>query len=293
MLKKLIVSIFENKIDWDFIRNVDLIVVDNDKEKTAEPVIKSLLDEYPDSFSLGYVNYPEKGLANVRNQILTSALALNADFIASVDDDEYVSQNWLMQLTKCIVENSGDIALGPVLPDFENTDVSVSIADWFYRPDFENYQKLEDSHKTGNQMIRADFLIQHNIRFDKRFNSTGAEDTFFGIQAVKKGAAIYWAKHAIVFETIPRTRSTFEWLLRRTYRGAITYTYILFLEKKYLLIFKKFLVSIFNLLLGVFGMVLMPFDFKYKYYGPMKLAESAGGFAGMLNFKYNEYDKER
>lgn len=293
MLEKLITSIFENELDWGLVEKVDIVVVDNDEEKTAESVVLHFLDKCPKSISLQYVNYPEKGLANVRNQILASALALKADFIASVDDDEYVTKDWLDQLTRCIVENRGDIALGPVLPDFENPDVSAPIANWFYRPDFENNQKLEDSHKTGNQMIRSDFLIQNDIRFDKRFNSTGAEDTFFGIQAVKKGAKIYWAKHALVYETIPNTRSTFNWLLRRTYRGAITYTYILFLEKKYLLILKKFLVSIFNLILGVIGMVLLPFNTKNKYYGPMKLAESAGGFAGMLNFKYNEYDKER
>ena len=68
-------------------------------------------------------------------------------------------------------------------------------------------------------------LIAKNVWFDPRFNNTGGEDYYFGIMMIKKGASIYWASEAIVYETVPEDRANLKWLIKRYYSGANTYTY--------------------------------------------------------------------
>ena len=41
------------------------------------------------------------------------------------------------------------------------------------------------------------------------------------------------------------------------------------------------MVSISYLLIGVPGLLLLPFEFKYRYFGLTKIAEGMGGFSGL------------
>jgi len=110
---------------------------------------------------------------------------------------------------------------------------------------------------------------------------------------LKNGGKIFWASKAVAYEAIPEKRATLNWLLKRRFRGAITYTKILFLEKKYGLIFKKFVLNLIYFVVGIFALFMVPFNVKKRYFGPLKIAESIGGFAGIFNIKYQEYSKAR
>ena len=71
MLEKLVRSIFSCNIDHYLIAHLDIVVMDNDVDRSAEPVIKSLIASNTNEFyHLHYFNYPEKGLSNVRNEII-------------------------------------------------------------------------------------------------------------------------------------------------------------------------------------------------------------------------------
>lgn len=291
MLEKLLQSIFSCRIDPALIQKVDIVIVDNDAEKTAESTVVRLLSECPPSFQMHYYDFPIKGLSNVRNEIINRALGKNPDFIVFVDDDEYVVEDWLLAHVSTIVRNNGDFAMGPVIPEFENK-VSPDISRWFGHYTFEDQRSL-DFMDSGNLIMRTKFIKDTKLRFDSRFNTLGAEDSFFGVSALKKGASIFFAKGAIAYETIPAKRATLAWLLKRKFRGANTYTYIIFLEKKYFQVFKKILVNFVYLLIGVLSLVLVPIRFNYRYFGVLKLAESLGGFAGLFNIRFHEYLKGR
>jgi len=292
MLTKLVLSIYDCNLDSQYISKIDIVVVDNDAEKSANKTCLELEKKCPETFNIHYFCYPEKGLSNVRNEILKRAISLNPTFIASIDDDEYVTPEWLNELTKTIVKNKADIVLGTVIPDFEKK-VPIYIAKYFLASEIPDQSQLKAMDKSANYMIRTSFVTKNKLSFDVRFNTTGAEDTFFGVQAVKKGAKIFWAAKAIVYETIPESRSTFPWLFKRTYRSAITYTYILILEKQYLKILKKIMVSFIYFFIGIVSLLLLPFNIKERYYGALKLADSFGGFAALFNVKYHEYSKKR
>ena len=199
-------------------------------------------------------------------------------------------RHWLNELIYTIVKNNGDMAMGPVIPDFE-MKVSKAISNWFFPIQFQNNRKL-DFIMTGNLIMRAKFLKDHQLQFDTRFNTTGSEDIYFGICVLKKNGTIYYAAKALAYECISKKRSTLKWLLQRRYRGANSFMYILILEKKILGVLKKLVISFIYFTLGVVCLIILPFKFKYRYLGIIKIAEGVGGFTGLMNMRYNEYLKD-
>ena len=287
LFKKLIESIFDSNLDKNYFDKVQIVVVDNDVDRTAESVSKALQGKCPEPFIFHYFNYPKKGLTHVRNEIIKQALNFEPEYIAFVDDDEYVTVNWLNELIKTMGDMNADMVLGPHLPVFEKK-VPEYIAHWFYSHSIETNTPMNLA-STGNLLVKSKFLTDNQLRFDARFDQTGGEDTFFSVEAIKKGARIFWSSNAIVYETIPAKRATVKWLMRRIYRSATTFTYILKLEKAYFKLIRKFIISVVYLSIGICGLLLLPFSFKYKYWGLFKICEGLGGFAGMLNIRYKEY----
>ncbi|HEY5587814.1 MAG TPA: glycosyltransferase [Candidatus Paceibacterota bacterium] len=291
MLKKLILSITDCNINKSLIKDINIIVVDNDIDKTAEKIVKELIDRFYGIHKLNYYNYPVKGLSNVRNELFNKALEFNPDYIVCIDDDEYPASDWLNQLLLTTTILKADITQGPVIPVFEN-EVSPYISNWF------KYQKIKNHKRvkffwTSNFIISVSFLLKHKIKFDERFNITGSEDSYFGVTALKKGAKIFWASNAIIYETIPAKRAKLKWLIKRSYNGAINFTYILKLEKIYFGLLKKTIISIAYFIIGGISLVVIPFPFRWKYWGVLKMSESIGNFAGLFGIQFHEYAKDR
>jgi cellulose synthase/poly-beta-1,6-N-acetylglucosamine synthase-like glycosyltransferase len=287
LLKKLIVSILDSNINKSLIKKVNITVVDNDIDKTAEEIVKELSGETAGIYSMNYFNYPLKGLSNVRNELIRKARLSDPDFIVFIDDDEYVTAEWLNELIRVIVRNNAVMAIGPVVSVFDR-EISEYISCWFSRTDYADNTPIKYI-RTGNLIIDAHSLLKYGIWFDNRFNRTGSEDTYFGIQMIKKGATVFWAANAIACEPVPEERTNLKWLIRRKYRGAITFTYMLKLEKEYLRLFKKSVVSLFYIISGICALVMLPFPVIKKYWGIIKISEGIGGMAGLANYKYFEY----
>lgn len=291
MLKQLLFSIFDNKMDMSLINEMDIIIVDNDIEKSAETVVTGINEDAGRAKKILYYNYPVKGLSNVRNELLNRAFHLDPDFIIFIDDDEYVTPGWLDELLETILSSDADCVRGPVIAKLDQ-NVSKYIAYFFRRQEHPDNSEIY-SLATGNLIMRRESLEKFNIWFDNRFNSTGSEDSFFGIQLMKKGATIFWAANAIVYETIPAYRATLKWLIRRMYNGALSYTYILKLEKKYLGLLKKTVISGGYILVGIIALVTAPFPFRWKYWSILKISEGLGGFAGLFSILFHEYANDR
>lgn len=287
MLKKLVISIVSCNINRSLIGSLNIIIVDNDALRSAEPTVEEMKNKNMGNPGIFYFNFPEKGLANVRNELLKRGLELEPDFLVFVDDDEFVTLEWLNELVKTIEKNKGDMVMGPV-QSLVNRNISRYIACWLEREDYRNDTRLYFI-RTGNLIIRTKSLLKYNIRFDTRFNKTGGEDSYFGVQMVNAGAKIYWASRAIVYETVSETRTNFSWLMKRYYNGANIFTFILKAEKRYIKLFKKLLVSFVYIIIGFCGLVLLPVPFEKRYWGSLKLAEGFGALAGFLSLRYKEY----
>lgn len=287
MLKHLIDSIFESCIDKLLIKDVCIIVADNDIDKTAENILKKINIKPLWISNIEYFNHPSKGISNIRNALIKKAILLNPDYLVFIDDDEYVTKEWLNELVKIISINDADAARGPVLAKVaDNTPDYVSC--WFRRESYPNNFQLH-TLSTNSLILKRLTLQKLNIWFDKRFNITGSGDHYFGIQLLKKGARIVWAVNAIAYETIPETRANIKWLMKRIYRCSNGYTYILKLEKEYLKIIKKILVSFIYIIAGFFSILLLIIPIKKRYWGIYTLSKGVGGLTGLFNLHYKEY----
>ncbi len=287
LLSKLITGILESSIDNSIIKNVNIIIVDNDAMRSAEKSVSELQTKKRHGVSIEYNCFPAKGLSNVRNELLKKAFLVNPNYIVFVDDDEHVSVAWLNELVKTIILNKADLVMGPVISLFDN-NVPASISCWFDRPVYADNSRIT-SIATNNLIIKASTLISSGVWFDNKFNSTGAEDSYFGLQLLKNGAKGFWSSKAVVYETIPENRANLNWLIKRFYNGANTYTYILKLEREYTELIRKILTSFFYIISGLIALVLVPLPLKRKFWGPLKISEGVGAIAGSLNMKYNEY----
>lgn len=287
LLQQLVTTIFKCKIDTSLISLVNIIVVDNDENKSAEQIISNLNDNILPAFNLTYFSYPIKGIANIRNELIRRAFSTNSEYIILIDDDEFVMEQWLNELILTIISNEADAARGPVLA-YKNEEISKYVWYWFKRERYPNNTKLT-TLTTGNLILRRTSLEKYNIWFDQRFNFSGSEDGYFGIQLLKKGAKIYWAENAITYEVIPKSRGNLLWLTRRVYRTSSTFSYMLKLEHEYFKISKKIMVSILYLVTGTIATLAIFTKLKNKYWGILKMAEGMGGLMGVLNITYKEY----
>ena len=287
MLKKLVLSIKDCNFNSSLIKNVDIIIVDNDIERSAEEVISEMRKDFNCDIKIDYYNMPVKGISNVRNELLKKALELKTDFIVFIDDDEYVTADWLNELVKSILNNDADAVRGPVIAKTEK-DIPDYISCWFERESYTDNSTLK-TLTTGNLIIKRASLQLYDVWFDNRFNIIGSGDSYFGIQLLNKGAKFCWAAKAIVYETIPESRANINWLIKRIYRGASTYSYVLKLEKRYFKIIKKIFISLIYILGGTLALIIIPVPVKKRYWGILKLSEGVGGLTGLFDMLYFEY----
>lgn len=288
MLAKLVRSIYTCERNDQLIKSIDLLIVDNDIKASAKKIAEELKLECPTDFGFEYRNFTEKGLSKVRNEILAKAIGMKPDYILFIDDDEYVSNHWLEQIVSTALINEADMVNGPVIPVLE-IKVPKSISAWFKQDKFQDQQQMDFLLGTGNLLMKTRFLKEHQLAFDPRFNHSGGEDSYFGVEALKKGAKIFWSAKALAYETIPASRANLKWLALRKYRGATTYTYILKLKKDYFGLAKKFVASNCYLIIGLFTLPTAIIPFKQRYWSVLKIFEGLGGLAGMLNIRFKEY----
>lgn len=109
---------------------------------------------------------------------------------------------------------------GPVYPKFESKQVPAWVLKGgFFEPPSHPAGTSLDAAFTNNVLVSADCLRELDTVFDARFAIKGSEDTHLFMRLRKLGAKIVWADAAIVYESVPSSRTSFAWLRSRAYWG--------------------------------------------------------------------------
>jgi glycosyltransferase involved in cell wall biosynthesis len=169
---------------------------------------------------LEYVVEPKRGISSARNTGVRHAGAV--DFVAFVDDDEWVEPTWLAELQRAQARTQAQVVVGPVIPVFDEIPPS-----WFAKGRFlaaQAYPQDEqlDFGYAGNALVHKSVLEPPGAPFSERFGLLGGEDTHFFMRVYLRGAKLVWAADARVYESIPASRMSVSWLLRREYRRGNT-----------------------------------------------------------------------
>jgi succinoglycan biosynthesis protein ExoM len=150
------------------------------------------------------------------------ALSLGATKIAMFDDDEIVSEEWLVELHSALVKSGADGVCGTVcrLLPTRSPDLIKKLWGNSRNPPNATVPLMGTNNCLFSaKLVRADGL---NIRFDHGFNFSGREDTAFSLDAQLKGAKFVAAPDAIAIEKFPPARCTFGYLMLRYFDTGVS-----------------------------------------------------------------------
>lgn len=268
--------------------NLEVIVIDNDSSGSACQLCKEIESNF--QWILKYGSEPQRGISYARNKSI-SCVSPDADFIATIDDDEVPKPSWLEQLLLVQQEYNADVVTGPVIARFEE-----DIPEWLKKGKFFEPLRKPTGHPmqvafTNNVLVRAEILRKLDKVFDDRFAITGGEDSHLFMRLCRDGYKIVWANEAIVCEWVPKSRTKLTWILRRNFHGWSAQS---LLERE---LYPSIKVQVIRLakgsgliLLGLIG--LLPSLVRGKpaaIAALLNICRGAGTFAGFLGIRYEEY----
>ncbi len=215
LLERLLRSL-ENQILPEGVE-MEIIVVDNDADKSAEPVVSKF--QHMSWSGLSYFNQPLKNISLTRNMAVEKA---SGEYILFIDDDEVASPRWLTYLMKTLDAFDADGVFGPVVPEL-NTETPPWMGDLFYRYSSSTGAKAE-SKWTGNCILKASLLKKMGEPFDPRYGITGGEDTHLFDRLEQQGARFVFCQEAWVSEYLPPSKTRPSSLFLRGLKGGNLHT---------------------------------------------------------------------
>lgn len=209
-----------NSIDTDDLAvRLTLVIVDNAPQSPASDELGDISGRT--RWRVIYLMESRRGIVSARNRCLQNVPA-DADFIAFLDDDETVSENWLREMLATADRCGAAAVQGPVEPRYERPPPAwIEEMGVFRVGPFEQDAVLV-SAATNNSMIDAGFVREHDLAFDMRFNTSGGEDEDFYRRVGHMGGTIRAAADALVWDHVPAQRMTLRWVFRRAFRTGNT-----------------------------------------------------------------------
>ncbi len=199
-----------------------LVIADNDDTDSAREVVARAAASLP--FPCHYIHAPARNISLARNACLDAASQRGADWIISLDDDETVQPDWLIELMEAVIRGDADGGFGTVQAIYpQDAPAWVSALD-LHSSHPERYGKgWLKTGNSGNVALRWHGMPWSDQRYDLSRGVTGGEDTEFFLRLSGMGVRLLAAPRAVVTEPVPPTRQTLEWLAVRRYRMGQTH----------------------------------------------------------------------
>jgi succinoglycan biosynthesis protein ExoM len=214
-LRQLLDALACQKTDGSF--TYDVVVVDNDKGRSAEPCVREFQDRR--ALSLIYDCEPEQNISLTRNRAIRNA---SGNVIAFIDDDEVPVAEWLMALHRTMAAHAADGVLGPVLPEFPPAAPA-----WLKKGRFFDRRRLATGSRiaacdgrTGNLMLRRSLFVDGELWFDPAFGRTGGEDSDFFWRQARQQRLFVWCDEAVAHEIVPPERWSAGYHVKRYLRSG-------------------------------------------------------------------------
>lgn len=201
----------QRELGFEF--EVVVIVVDNDPLGSAKRAVQAVGDP-----RLRYAIESSPGVASARNRALTEAA--DCDVLAFIDDDEIPHEGWLTALIEAGISFGADVVSGPVESVFEGPlDPWVDASGTYLRTHRRHLSTGDPITRaaTNNLLLDLNRLRVLGVTFDRRFDLTGGEDSFFSAQLNQRGARMVWCADAVVDDLVPTARANRKYNLQRRF----------------------------------------------------------------------------
>lgn len=195
-----------------------IVVADNDQLRSAEPIVSDFAAA--STIPVTYCVEPQQNISLARNKAIENA---TGDFIAFIDDDEFPTKDWLLNLFKACEEYQVDGVLGPVKPHFDEEPPHWVVRSKLYdRPTYPTGFVIDwRKGRTGNVLLKKRIFAGSARPFRPEF-LTGEDQDFFR-RMIEKGHVFIWCNEAVAYEVVPPTRWKRTFVLRRALlRGAVS-----------------------------------------------------------------------
>jgi len=282
LLDKLLQSLEMQVLPLDV--HMQIIVVDNDPHKTAEPVFHKF--KKSSRFSLYYYIQPIQNISITRNIAVENA---DGDYMLFIDDDEIASPQWVDHLLKTLKTFNADGVFGPVMPEFNG--VTPKWVKQLYFNTVSNTGVKAESKWTGNCIIKASLLKKMKEPFDPRYGMTGGEDTHLFDRLEKQGAHFVYCKEAVVFEYWPAARNCLLYLFLKGLQGGNIHTrrMIEFAKRRMFVRILMISKAVSYGITSLFLMVIFCLSEARRTYWLMKLGSNIGRLLAAFNWHYQCY----
>jgi glycosyltransferase involved in cell wall biosynthesis len=285
-------QLLRNLLDSLFIQNLpanvdlQLIVVDNDKNKSAENILK----EYSNTerIKLEYYVQPQKNISLTRNVAVKNS---NGEYLLFIDDDEEADKNWIMNYIDVLKRYKADGVFGPVLPVFHN-----GTPEWMKQSSLFNKECPPTGDeavftRTSNCIVKAKIVKSEDGPFDIDYGITGGEDSHLFTRLKRKGAKFISSREAIVTEHVPPERTQIKWLIKKAFQTGNTVTRRMIgnaqnkIKRKLELLLRAVTFAVISLVL-----VLIYFPIKKKRVEwLMKLSSNVGHIVAVFGYNFKAY----
>ncbi len=216
MLRKCLVHLAKIRVPEHL--DVALFVVDNDAEGSAREAFRT--SRVADHLDAAYLIESERGLGQVRNRCLEAAIGRGAQLMAFIDDDEFPSETWLVEMVATMDRYSAQIVQGPVasIPWETADDMDLTSV----TPNRQRKTGTEIRHaRANNVLFDLTLPVTEGLRFDPFFRFVPGEDhDFFDRLGKLSGTAPVWCASGLVYELVPEERRCLRNRLKRSYLGA-------------------------------------------------------------------------
>jgi len=284
LLKHLLDSLLYQKLPQD--TELQVIVVDNDKERTVEDLVRKYKNKANIKFE--YYVQPIKNISLTRNVAVKNSKGW---YLLFIDDDEVADEQWVYYHLEAIVRFNADGVFGCVFPIFHSETPDWIRKNKFYDKDSPPTGSLTDYTRTSNCIVKASILKAEEGPFEAEYGITGGEDTQLFTRLEKKGAKFISSKEAIVTEFIPPERTKVKWLFKKYYQmgNTVTRREIEFagnkLVEKFRLLFKAITYLIISVILFI---LCLPYT-KWRIYWLLKISSNLGRLTAIFGYYYKGY----
>lgn len=242
---------------------IQVLIIDNDVCNDLQDFLTKTRTYLP--FSVHYVQEAKRGLAAVRNRLLSEAVRLGASHIAMFDDDEILDKNWLIEhINLYNTDEKAFISSGPTYTKFlQKSPAYIRKNNIFKTSTTKKTGTAKESCASGNVFFPVDIMTRSGILFDEKYNFMGGEDGDFFERASKSGYTIVWNADAINYEMVDESRANLKWILERCYFNGYKSSYLnsekyakkskkqAYLYKLYLVLFLNSLILIPSIIFGL------------------------------------------
>ncbi len=193
---------------------VRIAVVDNDPERSAEPVTAG--------HAAAYFAEATPGIAAVRQRALDEAQ--EGELVIMVDDDVFPEEGWLDALVDTWERTRATAVLGYVRYVWpEGTDPWITAGGFLRRTPHPTGTPLR-AFVTGNVLIDADAVRAMSVRFDVSLGLSGGEDSLFGDDVLAAGGSLVAAAESVCRDDVPPARTTRAFVRQRTVNHGVLHT---------------------------------------------------------------------